>query len=59
MATWAEKWRTMMSRHSVVDPVAHGGSRLGRRPVTLANEDVEAQGFQMHSSVLTVLKYQI
>jgi hypothetical protein len=33
-----------------MDLVAHGGSRLGWRSGTLADEDVEAQGFQMRSS---------
>jgi hypothetical protein len=33
----------------VRDPVAHGRSQLGRRPGTIADEDVEAQGFRMRS----------
>ena len=50
IAARAEKSRTMTSRCSAVealarDPVAQGGSHLGRRPETLADEDVEAQGF--------------
>ena len=54
-AAQAKKSRTMTSRRSAVealarDPVAHGRSRLGRRPGTLTDKDMEAQGFRMRNS---------